>query len=569
MENENRRNIIIVECKSTGVNFIADIFNRGYYPVLLDTLSPDSEVGREYKETVLKEHENINFDFDLIDEKESYEETLEMVRKYDPVLVLPGNEKGVILASRLAYDLNLKCNPIENLDAMTLKDEMHKRLAENGLRSIRGKIVKSVEEAIEFCEKENLTQVVLKPRYSMGSTSVRICTSRKEMIESLEDLFSKTNRYGDDLNEILIQERIMGDEYIVNTVSCEGEHRVTLVWKYSKVKTSDGAIIYDTCETVNELNLGEAEMVEYAYDVADALGIEYGPVHGEYMIDEKGPVLIEVNCRPCGGHMSAKFLDMISGQHETDSILDAYLKPEHFREKQKRKYELYNYGALKFFIVPRDMVATSTPMKNISVKLKSHIETSMDNITEEDKKTYFKTEDLDSACGIVYLAHEDYGVIQDNINYLRNVEKHAFSLVLSEENEMESDEKPVDLNRIGKLIEKSEKYGTGLFVTDQHIIKSDVLQVSPDELETIESKFDYVIINLNRSVVENKPDTLVKILLDSFEKVKTGGIIVIPKSTYQLLSSGRKGVEALIKLLDLKIELPPYKIKDTIVASKR
>lgn len=44
-----------------------------------------------------------------------------------------------------------------------------------------------------------------------------------------------------------------------------------MVWKYNKVKTSEGTILYDTCETVNELNLGEAEMIEYAYSVADAL----------------------------------------------------------------------------------------------------------------------------------------------------------------------------------------------------------------------------------------------------------------------------------------------------------
>ena len=567
MTMKDKRNIIIVECKSTGINFIEDIVNRGYNPVILDTASTDTERGREYKEKQLKEYEHIEFDFDMIYEKETYEETLEMVREWDPLLVLPGNEKGVILASKLAYDLNLKCNDIKNLDAMTLKNEMQNRMAEKGLRSIKGKVVKSMEEAIDFYETEELKQVVLKPVYSAGSTSVRICTNREEMLNSLEELFGKTNLYGDDLSELLMQERIVGDEYIVNTVSCEGEHRVTLVWKYHKVKTSDGAMVYDTCETVNELNIGEAEMVEYAYDVADALGIEYGPVHGEYMIDEKGPVLIEVNCRPCGGHMSTKFLDKISGQHETDSILDAYLKPERFQEKLKRKYELYSYGALKFFIVPKEIIAISTPINEISYKLKSHQETSIENISEEDKKTYFKTQDLDSSCGIVYLAHEDYLVIKDNINYLRNLEKHAFSLILEEERE--NKEEPADLDKIRRIVEKADKYGTGLFVTDQIIDDVDIVQINPDALSDIKSEFDYLIINLNKSMVENKSNYLVRVLISSFEKVKPGGVAIIPRSTYQLFNSGRRGVEALIKLLDFKIELPPYKLKETIVASKR
>ena len=121
-------------------------------------------------------------------------------------------------------------------------------------------------------------------------------------------------------------------------------------------------MIYDSCDTVNELNLGEAEMVEYAYAVADAMGIQYGPVHGEYMIDDKGPVLIEVKCRPYCANMPAEYLDMISGQHETDSILDSYLKPESFYEDLKKKYELYAYGGLKIFIIPRDITARSAPI---------------------------------------------------------------------------------------------------------------------------------------------------------------------------------------------------------------
>ena len=76
-----------------------------------------------------------------------------MVKKYDPLLVIAGSEKGVILATKLANDLNLKCNPIENLEAMTLKDKMQERIAENGLRHIRGQVIYSIEEEIEYYDK--------------------------------------------------------------------------------------------------------------------------------------------------------------------------------------------------------------------------------------------------------------------------------------------------------------------------------------------------------------------------------------------------------------------------------
>lgn len=202
---------------------------------------------------------------------------------------------------------------------MTLKNEMHNRLREKGLRYIRGKVVSSAEEAIEFYDLESLKEVVIKPIYSEGSAGVRICLNKEEMIKSIHEILGKENHYGAQIKEVIVQERINGTEYIVNTVSHKGVHRVTTIWKYTKIHTSDGTMICDTAETVNELGIGEAEMVEYAYAVADAIGIQYGPIHGEYMIDEKGPVLIEVNCRPSGPDLPAEYVDMISGQHETDS----------------------------------------------------------------------------------------------------------------------------------------------------------------------------------------------------------------------------------------------------------
>ncbi len=87
-----------------------------------------------------------------------------MVAGYDPLLVVPGTEDGVILATRLANDLGLLCNPIENLDALTLKEEMQNRLAEHGIRSVKGKVVSSLEEAIEYYDEEGLEGVVVNPK---------------------------------------------------------------------------------------------------------------------------------------------------------------------------------------------------------------------------------------------------------------------------------------------------------------------------------------------------------------------------------------------------------------------
>lgn len=563
------RNIIIVQCMSTGKNYVQDIIDRNYNPIVLE-MNPfgDSEDALAYQEEVKAEYDLIENDFDLIYEKNNYEETLEMVREFDPLIIVPGTEDGVILATRLANDLDLLCNPIENIDALTLKDEMQNRLAENGLRSIKGKVVRSLEEAIEYYDGEGLEGVVVKPVYSAASVGVRLCSNRHEMIEAVKEVFNLTGVYGNELNELVIQERINGQEYVVDTVSCNGIHRVTTIWKYHKIETAEGGNIYDYDETVTELGIGESEIVEYAYDVADALGVKYGPVHGEYMVDENGPVLIEVNCRPHGGSLDRKFMDFISGQHETDSALDSYLNPEKFNLERMKGYHLFAQGVVKNFIVPKDIIAKSSPMNSIGVNLKSFFKTDLNPI--ESPKTFSKTQDLETAGGTVYLAHEDPNQLQRDIDFIRDLEKRAFQLVFSEElhDGVVIDDNEIS-NGIESLMNEIKAYGNSLLVTENIFDNLNVSQVSIDDLDEIKGTFDCVVINLNKSLSDMNDDEIAKRFLDIFDKVKFGGLIFIPKTTYDFMPNSRLGAEALLKVLDFKIELPIHKLNRMVIASKR
>ena len=213
---------------------------------------------------------------------------------------------------------------------------------------------------------------MVKPVYSAGSVGVRLCNNKTDMLKAIDEIYSHKGIYGNDLSKLLIQEQIEGHEYVVNTVSCNGIHRVTSIWKYKKQTTSEGGQIYDYDEVIRELDIGETELVEYAYNVVDAIGIKYGLVHGEYMIDENGPVLIEVNCRPHGSNMDSEYLNMIFGHHETDCSLDSYLNPRKFNLDRKRGYKTFAYGVVKDFIVPKDLIAKSSPIGDIGINLKSY-----------------------------------------------------------------------------------------------------------------------------------------------------------------------------------------------------
>lgn len=559
-------NIIIVECMSTGINFIQDIADRNFNPIVLDLKNIDNEVGNTYNHHKQEDLKLITEDYTLITEKDSYEETLEMVRELDPILILPGSEKGVVLATRLSSDLNLLGNSYENIEAMTLKDKMQERLRDNGLRHIKGQVVSSPEEAIEFYDNENLEKVIIKPSYSAGSSSIKICLNKDEMIANINALLDDYNCFGNENTELLVQEYIEGEEYIVNTVSSLGKHRVTLVWKYSKVKTSDGSVIYDIMETLDELSLGEAEMIEYAYKVADAIGIEYGPVHGEYMIDENGPVLIEVNCRPCGGTLAPEFLDRISAQHETDSILDAYLKPKIFNQKRTKPYRLFAKGVIKDFIVPYDMVADSTSIHYISENLESHYKTVFEDMSLPGK-SFVKTKDLFTSCGLIYLVNEDRHVLQKEIDYLHDIEKNAFDLILSQKSDKPIAKK-ADPDEIKALSKEANDHGNALLISDEIFEDLDIKQSNPYEIDDVNGYYDFVIVNVHDSFKDKKSEEISKIIVNSIAHVKNGGFFIIPKSTYGSIPGGRKVLEGLIKSFKLRIEVPPSDYDNIIIASK-
>ena len=61
------RNIIIVQCMSTGKNYVQDIIDRDCNPIVLE-MKPfgDSKEAEEYHEEVIHEYELIENNFDLI-----------------------------------------------------------------------------------------------------------------------------------------------------------------------------------------------------------------------------------------------------------------------------------------------------------------------------------------------------------------------------------------------------------------------------------------------------------------------------------------------------------------------
>jgi len=545
------KNILVVECISTGLNFIEDIIHRGYNPVALSVrVGEDAGAYAKLAEDSLK---RIPYSFDRIKEQDTYEETLELVRNYNPIVIVPGSEAGVVLANRLAHDLGLKGNPMDRIDAMTKKNAMQDALRDAGIRYIRGKVVHSVEEAMKFCEENKLDTAVVKPLESAGSMGVTLCNNKDEVYGAVENLLCSQSVYGRPILECLVQERIVGTEYIVNTISCNGRHRLSSILRYAKVRTDEGGYIYNYAEAVETIEPGLSELVQYALNTVSAIGFMYGEVHGEYMIDKKGPVLIEVNCRPMGNSYPADYLNRCFGHHETDSILDAYLDPVKFEEDAVKPYKTYCGLCSKLLMVPKAMEAESMPLRVIAENLRSTylVAAAQDNTFTD----FVKTVDLESNGGEVYMIHENREILRHDLELLCEIESKYFGFLISDGTNHrlvpftdKREENPEE------IVKSYKCHGATLLISDKKYEIDNVLSILPEEKGEVGTGFDNVVICLGKYFMEHNESENMRLAFELMKLVKKGGRVIISEDTCAFNSYGKQGAELMLRVLGIEIE---------------
>lgn len=416
-------NIVIVDAVSTGVNLVEDVRRRGYHPIVMNMTS----FGESWLAKSRAVRPRLEGRCDFIDEQPSYEDSLHIVRSIDPLIVLAGSEAGVELATRLAEDLRLPGNPTSILPQMKEKHAMHEALRKHGLRYIRGKLVSSPEEAAAFFDELHCRRAVVKFNTGDASVGMHICASGAETAEAVRAALAiGVDHYGHTVKSLLVQEMIDGAEYVVNTASSAGIIRLTSVFRYCKTEYPDGRSIFRYAESVGEPDIDESALIRYAYQVLHAVGIRYGSVHGEYMIDKEGPVLIEINCRPMGAGMPAAFLDLLNGQHETDSHLDSYLNPEKFAADAKKPYHADCKLLSKNLSSSTDKDVIASPVLTIAPQLRSYYGASVPGIADEHIR---KTENFNSYAGIIFLAHQDSRIVLHDAKLLCELEDNCPELL--------------------------------------------------------------------------------------------------------------------------------------------
>jgi hypothetical protein len=213
--------------------------------------------------------------------------------------VLCASDGGLATAERLAHVLAPDASN-GLLSARRDKFAMGERLRDAGLLVAAQAAPATWSEAEVFLRSQpQPLRVVLKPRRGQASVMVGLATSigqAERMFRALgQATVSIDASAADGARQALIQELLVGDEWVVDTVSGGGVHKAVALWRYDKGAANGAPFCYFGIEMRRAHGEVERALLQYAFEALDALEWAYGPAHLELMVTEEGVQLIEAN----------------------------------------------------------------------------------------------------------------------------------------------------------------------------------------------------------------------------------------------------------------------------------
>ncbi|MDF1795356.1 MAG: ATP-grasp domain-containing protein [Coxiellaceae bacterium] len=350
-------------------------------------------------------------------------DVVEQLKLYRPQIVVAGTESGVGVADQLNSILGLRGNSTELSASRFNKFEMIKALQAANVPSVECIKSSSVDEVIEWLTQHNMAITVIKPIQSAGNDGVYFCQSSEAIANAINCILSKNNIFGDKNLGVLAQRLLTGTEYIVNSVSNNGNHRFTDIWRCEKtlLPTKSNLSLLEALVSPDD-PVVEA-LIAYAELVLNALDIEYGPGHLEIMLTDQGPVLIEAAAR-LQGCVDVAAVELATGLSQLSQMVLSYLDPEAFKATDK-KYQLKQH-CYRLFMKSNNSGYLN---KNMDLSVVEQLPSFYSVNTSLKKHEYLsETVDIATTPGYLHFVNENPQQMQeDYLVYREYEEKQLFS----------------------------------------------------------------------------------------------------------------------------------------------
>ncbi|HLB57042.1 MAG TPA: ATP-grasp domain-containing protein [Coxiellaceae bacterium] len=311
---------LIVDAYTTGKYLAPMLIANGY---VCWHIQSRSEVILAYQKSFIAENFSRNLIYDG-----NINAILNAVSEFQVKTVIPGAETGVILADLLSEKLNLPGNASCTSDIRRNKFLMSQALLKSKVPVASFISTNQLPEILLWKKENKLKKIVLKPLLGGGSDHVFICESDNEIHAAFKKILSEKDVFEQSNVELLAQEFIEGQEYIVNTVTINKKHYIVDMWK--KFKAHHNGVPINLYSIAIDSTASEFKALSsYTYQVLDALQIRHGAGHTEVMLNEKGPLLIETGAR-LAGSIDPSAVNEVYGINHIKAVVDAVINPEKF-----------------------------------------------------------------------------------------------------------------------------------------------------------------------------------------------------------------------------------------------
>lgn len=403
--------VVIVDAVSTAAMFSPRLQERGFRTVHVST---NRELAPGLANTYRAEDHLAEIVFNG-----DFSACLSEVAAHQPVAVIPGHDPAVELADALSEALGLPNNGTVLSVARNKKFPMQEVLREAGIRHMPSYSVVDWAQLEALFPDHLQLPVVIKPNASAASDMVTLCRTMEELKDAFVEIYGTKNSLGVINDCAVVQPFFDGVEYCVNSASCAGHHIFTDIWRVDKVV---GNSFVDDRAEILPFDDTNTELRDYSEAILDAMGIKYGAGYISIIIDDEGPVLVEMAARTCGQNPTL-MTEAALGISQLSATLDAYVNPTKFFERARTPYVRNKRGALISLISPQSGTLKALPRWEQLATLESffsgHTGMKAGAFVE-------KTRNLHTCPGYIIFVHPDPAVIDSDYATLRQWEKDDF-----------------------------------------------------------------------------------------------------------------------------------------------
>ena len=246
---------------------------------------------------------------------QDFDGTCAVVEKYGiDAIVTAATDKPLVMMARIAEKYGFPFFSVDTARWSTDKYQMKQRFMEGGIPCAKGQLIKSVEEADDM-----VYPVIVKPRDNSGSRGVKLCQTRDELMESIEEALEYSK-----LDSVLVEEFIEGQEFSIEGLHHDGESEVI---QFTEKKTTEYPYNVELGHKQPALLTDEQKqtILEIVRKIGYFLHFDNCPSHTELKINNRGIFVIETSPRLGGDFITSHLVPLSTGINMEDQLLSMAL----------------------------------------------------------------------------------------------------------------------------------------------------------------------------------------------------------------------------------------------------